>query len=45
MRRFHVHVHIHLDDLDRSIAFYNAMFGAAGAWAPIAVKPRDGACC
>jgi catechol 2,3-dioxygenase-like lactoylglutathione lyase family enzyme len=26
MRRFHVHVHV--DDLDRNIAFYSAMFGA-----------------
>lgn len=26
MRRFHVHVHV--DDLDRNIGFYSAMFGA-----------------
>ncbi|HSV69625.1 MAG TPA: ArsI/CadI family heavy metal resistance metalloenzyme [Methylibium sp.] len=29
MRRFHVHVHV--EDLDRNIAFYSAMFGAAPA--------------
>lgn len=29
MRRFHVHVHV--EDLDRNIAFYSAMFGAEPA--------------
>ena len=29
MKRFHVHIHV--DDLDRNIAFYSAMFGAQPA--------------
>lgn len=29
MRRFHIHVHV--EDLDRNIAFYSAMFGAEPA--------------